>query len=183
MKKRITITSSAQLRQMKKDVLEQAGKVADQLRTLFADSSPFDALAKLRFQRTVEDEVFNEKMNFIEYLNQTFTYLVCLYAGQSLKETYPGKEIIINFGNQPGIDVFTSDESVACECFAATTVKSNGKLKAEVERLSKMQGYQYKYVFFYTQSAEQDRSFIEKLSGTFPGVKVCSIPFEALTTL
>ena len=122
------------------------------------------ALAAIKFQRTVRDAVTGEPVNFIEYLNQTFTGLVCLYAAAQLLGEFPGTELTVNFGTQPGFDVVSADGGIVCECFSAASVRNNGKLKKDAAPAARR-----RYVSFYS-SADGGEAFTAGVQERYPDV-------------
>lgn len=87
---------------------------------LLSEEKGIKLLGKMKFEQSGYDVLFNKKTNFIEQINQTFTYLVCLAATEKLLLLYPERSFIVNFGVMPGHDVISEDGSIICECFAAT---------------------------------------------------------------
>ena len=139
------------------------------------------ALKKLRFEKIAADPIFDERMNFVEYLNQMFTYLVCLYAGKEILHRYSPDAVVINFGVQPGYDVASLDGWIICECFAATSVRSNDKLKKDVLRVHKNKNCREKLVYFYSNSADTEQTYIQRMEEQYPDISINSISFEDLT--
>lgn len=90
------------------------------------------------------------------------------------------EEVIINFGTAPGHDVSSYSGTVICECFAATSVKSNEKLKKDILRLHGNPTAKERLVFYYSHNADAKRSYIEKLANQYKDVALWSIPFDAL---
>ena len=93
------------------------------------------------------------------------------------------EEVIINFGTAPGHDVSSYSGTVICECFAATSVKSNEKLKKDILRLHGNPTAKERLVFYYSHNADAERSYIEKLANQYKDVALWSIPFDALMPL
>lgn len=124
-------------------------------------------LRHLKFDKMVQDALFDYDTNFIEYLNQTFTYLVAIIATEKLMKIYPHQTFELNFGTRSGYDIISSDKSIICECFAATSPKSNMKLKKDVERVNRDTIAQEKYIAFYCENNDEEyiSSYKEKYSG------------------
>lgn len=150
---------------------------------LLTTSSGLPAFKRIRFEKTVTDPLFEEHVNFSEYLNQTFTYLVCLHAGWEILRQFSPGAVVINFGVQPGYDVVSLDGDIICECFAATSVKSNEKLKKDVLRVHQNKVARKKLVYFYSDSADAEQAYIQNLGKQFSDVSINSISFEQLTII
>lgn len=168
-----------EINELRKILLNQMYDTMENIRSLVKDNSSINSLKKLKFEKVVRDSIFQHELNFIEYLNQTFTYLVCLYAGSKILHLYPDKEIIINFGTNKGFDVYTSDESINCECFATTSVHNNQKLRNDLKRLEEKSNSKYKFVFFYCDNNNQ-ATYIEKIKEEYRDIKIYSITFDEL---
>lgn len=159
MNKEIVLSSVAEALEMKSRLVRQSEEAVRAVQAIAASKqTAIDTICALKFERVIDDRMFDEKLNFIEYLNQTFTYLVCLTAGvYLLKEERP---VTIHFGTAAGYDVEAGGGSLVGECFAATSVKSNSKLKNDLLRLQANHVAQEKYVFFYTHSTDADQPYI-----------------------
>ena len=180
MKKRMRISSSGELASMQRALIQQAEATIGEVMALFKAEPPISALSRLKFEKITTDGIFGEHLDFVEFLNQTLTYLVCLYAGNVLLKRNPMEEVIINFGTAPGHDVSSYSGTVICECFAATSVKSNEKLKKDILRLHGNPTAKERLVFYYSHNADAERSYIEKLANQYKDVALWSIPFDAL---
>lgn len=77
-------------------------------------------------------------LNFIEQINQSFTYLATAKALRYLLEHYPGfGPFKANLGTASGSDIEARDPvDLAAEVFAATSPASNGKLRRDIEKVS-----------------------------------------------
>lgn len=173
-------SSSDELRALQKRIIQQSDKTIEDLRLLFSTEHSLSVLKKIKFEKLVTDNIFNDRMNFIEYLNQTFTYLVCLYAANTILKRFSPNAVIINFGTQCGYDVSSVCGSIVCECFSSTSVKSNEKLKKDVLRLHRNTTAKEKFVFFYSDAAVSELSYIKKISEEYQDVTLCSVSFDDL---
>lgn len=109
-------------------------------------------LRKIKFTQSGYDPLFQHETNFIEQVNQTFTYLVCLDAVEYLLKEHKGNRFNVCFGTEAGHDVEAEDGSIICECFAATTPDSNGKLEKDCIKVHSNQVAENKYVIFYVST-------------------------------
>lgn len=116
------------------------------------NSEGMELLRQIKFNQSGFDPLFDEPLNFIEMTNQVFTYLVCLKAVELLLAKHPAHQYFINFGTESGYDVVAEDETIICECFAATTPDSNGKLQKDTRKVSENTGAENKYVVFYSSN-------------------------------
>lgn len=124
-----------------------AATVAD-LHIVFEASDALAALAIVKFQTVGRDPLSSRPLNFIEQVNQTFTYLAtCAALRQLLREHADAAPFVVNLGTAPGFDILSEDGTVAAEVFAATGPNSNDKLRKDLARVSASSA-KYKYVFF-----------------------------------
>lgn len=181
MKKEIRFSSVSEIHRFRDAVIEQAGNVAKDLNRLsFSQDSALDLIRRLKFERTVDDRVFDERMNFVEYLNQTFTYLVCLCAGETVLNRFGYHSVLVRFGTAPGYDIEAGAGELIGECFSATSVKSNSKLKTDILRLCADKSALKRCVFFYSEGSESDRSYIEKMRFLYPSVTLIEFDYSSL---
>ena len=61
-------------------VLVSAQKAAESLSRILAESKPLDALAKVKFEDVGFHPIQDRALNFIEQINQTFTFVASLRA-------------------------------------------------------------------------------------------------------
>ena len=181
-RKQMRFATLSDLQALQQQVLEQAERSVSELSLMCAPDKALHILKALKFERLISDPIFGEKLNFIEYLNQLFTYLVCIYAGIDIMKRWPSTVIVINFETQAGFDVASEDGAIVCECFAATSVKSNEKLKKDLQRVSSS-GAQQRLVFFHTASFNLDEPYIERMKKQYPDVELCFVPFDGMTQL
>lgn len=132
-----------------------------------------DFIRQIKFQKNSYDTLFQEPTNFIEQINQTSTYLVCLAAVELLLLRYPEHSFNVNFGVKAGYDVISEDNTIICECFAVTAPDSNGKLKKDVEKVYNNQVAKSKYVVFY--ASIQKTPYIEKIKSKYLGVEIIAL--------
>lgn len=140
---------------------------------LLKSGTGMEFLRKLKFTQAGYDPLFQHETNFIEQVNQTFTYLVCLDAVEYLLKEHPTKRFNVCFGTEAGHDVESEDGSVICECFAATAPDSNSKLEKDCMRVHSNQDAKNKYVIFYSST---DKSVhVENIRKKYFGVTIIEL--------
>lgn len=135
--------------------------------------TPREALRRMKFEQIGRHPIEKgRRLNLIEQVNQTFTYLVALKATEWLLDRHPESG---GFRLAPGavmalpFDIMSVNEGlVDAETFAATHPGSNGKL---VKDLAKLGGStaRHRYAFFYAPAFPAGR--VEKLE-RMTGVEV-----------
>ncbi|MBU3174891.1 hypothetical protein KPL47_00755 [Clostridium estertheticum] len=140
---------------------------------ILSEEQGIKLLGKMKFEQSGYDVLLNKKTNFIEQINQTFTYLVCLAATEKLLLLYPEQAFIVNFGVMPGHDVISEDESIICECFAATTPNSNGKLEKDVKKVYENKNAIKKYVIFYAATSKSVH--VENIRKKYEGIEIVAL--------
>jgi hypothetical protein len=115
------------------------------------NSDPFEFMRSVKFEKKGFHPTTHHPLNLIEQVNQTWTYMVALHATKLLLEWHHDAE---GFMLAPGanasqeLDIMSIKSGlVGAETFAATSPKSNGKLKTD---LAKMENRLEKnrYIFF-----------------------------------
>lgn len=139
------------------------------LTTSFGDSkTSLDWLYGLKFTKFARDPLFGNIENFIELVNQTFTYIVTIRSCIELFQIYSDTDMIltINLGNTPGADIYSNEfqsgdttVQVFAETFASVTKSNNNKLRDDIERVKQhKQGSENvdveRYVFYHTPKSE-----------------------------
>lgn len=145
-------TNKKQVQELREQLLARTQQSID---VLIAEKQGIELLRSIKFKKDGYDPLLQESTNFIEQVNQTFTYLVSLSAVELLMEKHQGQQFRVNFGTKSGYDIESIDESIICECFAATKPTSNDKLKNDVIRLVSTTTATYKYVIYYVEEAQQ----------------------------
>ena len=143
--------SIEQVEELKAKILEGTNSIVD---NMLIEEKGMKLLKKMKFEQSGYDVVFNKKTNFIEQINQTFTYLVCLEATEKLLLLYPEHSFVVNLGVMPGHDIVSEDESIIWECFATTSPDSNGKLEKDVKKVYANKNAIKKYVIFYAATSK-----------------------------
>ena len=120
------------------------------LATAVADADPLRALARMKFEPLGHDPLDrSRRLNLIEQLNQTFTYLAAFRAAEILFERHPVVgALMLNLGNVSGWDIESpEDGGIVAEVFAAVTPTNNQKLTADVKKLL-LADHAHRYVFY-----------------------------------
>lgn len=129
------------------------GKAA--LLSLLQGGDTLDFYKKVKFGKCIPEPITGRPENFIEVINQSMTYLVCIRGVGFLLKWHPGHEFIVNFGSNPGYDIVSADESIIAECFASTNFRNNRKLTRDMKRLSDNETAQYRYEFFHDEDFDK----------------------------
>ena len=113
-----------------------------------ATHSGLPALALLKFDASGCDPLDEGRpLNFIEQLNQSFTYLATIEGVRWLLQHHPEHAPYhLNLGTAPGSDIVSEDGEVVAETFAATRPQSNRKLEKDIAKVGAVAA-QYRYVF------------------------------------
>lgn len=130
-------------------------------------------LQLVKFTQKGYDPLFERPINFIEQVNQTFTYLVSLSAVEILLTFYPNKAFKVNFGTSAGYDIESIDGDIICECFASTTPDSNNKLKSDAERLNNNQTASKRYLIYYAEIPKNKH--VANISGKYKDVEIIAL--------
>jgi len=178
MEKTIIVHSIQDIDILKEKILLNTIVSTERLKRLVYEVQGIQVLKELKFKKMGYDPLFDEDINFIEFLNQSLTYLVCLCAAKWLSQAHEKKSFKIHMGTQTGYDIESIDGTVICECFAATSVKSNKKLEKDILRVYGDSNALYKYVIFYT--AENDDLYINRMRNKYNLVSINRIEFEQL---
>ena len=143
------IESKSEITELRSKIYGNTLKTYSRIKQEVVNDSPFELFADIKFNKFGLDPIKGTPLNFIEQLNQMFSDLVVLYAVEELLSKYPDKTFEIKLGAQSGIDIQSDDNKVVAECFAVTSVDSNGKLREDTQKLIKLPADIEKYIFFY----------------------------------
>lgn len=138
MSKRISVTR-ADLGKRRELLLASAEQTQIQIAEIAGYEDPMQFLFRLKFEKVGCDPLScSRPLNLIEQLNQTFTYLASFSGAEFLFERHPEvKRLILNLGTSSGSDIESAEcGGIAAEIFAAVTPRNNGKLVADVEKVS-----------------------------------------------
>ena len=163
------IESKDEILELRSRIYENAQKTYNRIVQDINNNSPFDLFADIKFNKFGLDPINGTPLNFIEQLNQMFSDLVVLYAVEELLAKYPNKQFEVNFGARAGFDIQSADKTVVAECFAVTSVNSNGKLREDTKKLMKLPADVEKYIYFYSQNDSEEK--LKKICGGFLDIK------------
>jgi hypothetical protein len=134
-----------------------------------------ELLSRLKFDRIGFDPGDEQtRMNPIEQINQSWTYLASLKALEKLRELHP--EITtyrLNLGSTNGFDIEDVPEQphagyglrVAAEVYSAVSVTGNRKLTKDRNKLINSSA-RHRYVFFYVPTETAGRKQNRELNRT-----------------
>lgn len=112
---------------------------------------PFDFLRRMKFEAIGFHPIEDRPLNFIEQINQTWTFVVALAAARQLLSLHPN---VGGFRLAPGahasipLDIMSeADGLVGAETFAAVAPRNNGKLAGDLAKMAS-RPEAYRYVFF-----------------------------------
>jgi len=149
--KQLEISNFQVIYDYKTVVLEAMENTKQKIKQLSNQKEAFDLFHDLRFSEVGQDPLEKRPLNFVEQLNQTFTYLASLQATEYLIKVHPENiPYILNLGTSPGFDIVSKDGLVTAEVFAATSPHSNDKLKKDCIRVADSKGPRHRYVFYYS---------------------------------
>jgi hypothetical protein len=110
-----------------------------------------DWLRWLKFEQAGAHPLEDRSLNFIEQLNQSFTYMVSLRAAEKLFELHPDLEVLrLNLGTRGGSDIECPNLTCAAEVFAAVDPQNNRKLAKDIAKVAKRIDVENRYVFFHS---------------------------------
>ena len=115
------------------------------------DGDPLELLKAVKFEAIGFHPVTGAPLNFIEQVNQTFTYIVALKASRELFRMHPGcGPLLLAPGAHAAQELDIMSDSVGligAETFSAVSPRNNGKLARDLDKLSK-RPERFRYVFF-----------------------------------
>lgn len=146
---------------------------------LASEPDSLQVLRLMKFKEIGHHPIDERRLNVIEQVNQTFTYLVTLEAARWLMARHPGLTLKINLGTASGFDLESvAPGDVAAEVFAATRPVNNDKLRKDVTRLAeKATQFKHRYVFFSCPGCTLGR---QTQWETVAGIEVWSLPPDTL---
>ena len=149
------VDSKDKIIELRSEIYENARETYNRMKQVMSNDSFFELFADIKFNKFGYDPIKGTPLNFIEQLNQMFSDLVVLYGVEELLSKYPDKTFEVNFGAKAGFDIQSSDETVVAECFAATSVDSNSKLRKDANKLMKLSANVEKYILFYSHNDDE----------------------------
>lgn len=123
---------------------------------LAADNDAMSFLYECKFHENGFDPLDHSKpLNFVEQLNQTFTYLASFKGAEFIFSKHVDvKSLTLNLGTSKGTDIETDDGGgVVAEVFASVKPSSNSKLQDDIQRICFKEA-KHKYVFFISPKTE-----------------------------
>jgi hypothetical protein len=143
-----TISKEADLSTLRSTVLESARSSVREFERL-AQIDPLEALVALKFTEVGHHPLQPRRLNLIEQVNQTFTYLASFAAVEYVLTHHPNSlPIVLNLGTAPGWDLESSNASVAAEVFAAVRPENNRKLQNDIAKIATADA-RSRYVFYF----------------------------------
>ena len=177
------IRSTLEIDKLIQSVRAASDRTVHSLRDLLANErDSLQVLRLMKFHEIGHHPSEDRKLNIIEQVNQTFTYLVSLESAKWVLQAHPEllpAGINLNLGTAPGFDLESVDaEILAAEVFSATHPRSNDKLRKDLRRLSEEAvAYRHRYVFFSCPGyGAGQQTALE----TVEGIQVWSFPAEHL---
>ena len=161
MKKQIIIRGKADIDRYMEKILASAEETQINVCELSGNKEAMDLLYRMKFEAIGCDPLNSQRrLNLIEQLNQTFTYMASLKAARYLFANYNDlKSLTLNLGTRSGWDIETNDDGgVIAEVFAAVSRKNNRKLEKDIKKVSEATARR-KFVFFMCPRFEE---------GTYP---------------
>lgn len=170
MASQVIISDIEQLKHYKEAIKNNLEVTITEVHKVITGESAMEAIASFKYDKMAKEPLSGEPENLIEVVNQSQTYLISLMAVEYLIKKYPGVSFTVNWGNIPGYDIESADQSIIAECFAATSYRSNQKLVKDLKRLKENQTAEYKYEFFYDKEFENShRAYYEE---NYPDVEI-----------
>ena len=150
------VDSPDDVRRLRVEVRQHARLAREQLNLL--ESDEMEAFFGLKFEDKGHHPLEDRPFDFIEQLNQTFTYLASFAAAEKLIEWFPDcGGLRLHLGETAGRDIEGRRTGVIeAETFAAkspTNGRKGGKLGNDVDRLAESTA-EHRYVFFFAKSEE-----------------------------
>ena len=158
------ITSHQQVRELRNQILESI-EIARSAVVANTDHS-LAWFTELRFGQLGIHPLEGHPLNFIEQINQTFTYLVSLAGVDILLQRHreaggfliaPGAHAFLP------LDIMSQELGlVGAECFAAVDPRNNNKLKRDLDKL-RARTERYRYIFFSSPHHQKTGSFEKRV--------------------
>ena len=156
MTKTISVTRSS-IEGYREKLHESAEQTLIQIAELTGTEGPLSFLFQLKFESVGCDPLNPSRpLNLIEQLNQTFTYLASFNGAAFLFDRHPEvKRLTLNLGTAAGYDIETPEGGgIAAEVFAAVKPQNNGKLAADIAKVSTAEA-QHRYVLFMSPECDE----------------------------
>jgi hypothetical protein len=160
MLKSFTVSNIEELEQFEQKLYESMDKALLQISSEINSNSSQTLFSKMKFGGIGFDPLNSDrKLNVIEQINQSFTYLASFYALEVLFIEYPElAPFRLNLGTAPGSDIESECGELAAEVFAAVAPTSNQKLKKDINKVLQSDA-KLKFVFFMCPNFKLGRQF------------------------
>lgn len=150
------------------------------------DQDPIAFLARMKFGKLGKHPIEDRSINFIEQLNQTFTYLTALEAAKLIFKWHPdcGGLILAPGAHAPKkpcgavrLDIESlKPDYIGAETFSAATPKSNSKIDKDLDKLA-TRTESHRYIFFSSPKHPEPQRQIHLERD---GIQVWSVKLEAV---
>lgn len=170
-----TVEDAVAIKHLRRSTLQAADKAAGAIRDLVHERS-ISLLAHMKFQELGFHPIDDRRLNLVEQINQTFTYLVSLAAAEYVLVHHTNATPIqLNLGTTAGYDLVSLSAGIAGEVFAAVNRTNNRKLVKDLVKVSGADAPN-KYVFFHCPGEPPGLSRLDR----FPQVKLVALSAEAV---
>ena len=151
--KRQVINSAEDLHLLEQQILRSVDATSASLKELLNGETPLAAFARLKFTEAGHDPLnVSRPLNFIEQLNQTFTYLASVEAARWLLTHHPAcAPLVLSLGTLSGFDIQSECGQFVAETFAVTHPGSNDKLRKDVAKMQTTVAA-HRFVFYISPS-------------------------------
>ena len=158
MLKSFIVNNIKELGQLEKKLYESMDETLSQISSEIGLNSSQTLFSKMKFGGIGFDPLDSKrKLNIVEQINQSFTYLASFYALEILFIEYPElAPFRLNLGTAPGSDIESECGELAAEVFAAVAPTSNQKLKKDINKVLETNA-KLKFVFFMCPNFELGR--------------------------
>lgn len=158
MLKSFIVNDSSELKQLEQKLYKSMDETLSQISSEIGLNSSQTLFSKMKFGGIGFDPLDSaRKLNLIEQINQSFTYLASFYALEVLFTEYPElAPFRLNLGTAAGSDIESECGGLAAEVFAAVSPSSNQKLKKDINKVLETNA-NLKFVFFMCPNFELGR--------------------------
>lgn len=171
----LTIKTAEQADDLMEKIRESAAQANDWLKNHRGD--PLTMLREIKFEPVGFHPTEKRSLNFIEQINQTWSYIAAIAAVRQLIAMHPEAS---GFNVSPGahkaleLDIMSIEPNhVGAEVFAAVSLTNNAKLKKDLKKLSN-RPEPHRYVFFISPS---HRGLRRRQEHEKDGIQVWSVDF------
>jgi hypothetical protein len=144
----LTVKTAADIDRYMDQLRVSARRVRDWIAGQSGD--PLDFLRHMKFDPIGFHPIEHRSLNFIEQVNQTWTFAVALAAARQLLALHPdvgGLRLAPGAHASIPLDIMSEAEGqVGAETFAAVDPRNNGKLEADLAKMAK-RPEKHRYVF------------------------------------